>query len=366
MNIAILATGDEIIYGDTLNTNGHAIAHLLCSEGFSLGLHLACGDSEVDIYSCLEFLGHNHDTVVVIGGLGPTSDDRTRFALARFLNAPLVEFPEALNHIQTRLNRANLSMNTGNHQQSLFPSHAILLPNPHGTAMGCICVQNNKQFILLPGPPRECLVMFNNHVLPELRHKKNYGKESKSWLRWRLFGVAEGEIAEILDNALADMHCETGYRIETPYVEFKVRCQEAQVSRIKEMIDPIVAPHIIASPEQKASEGLRKKIAMLEEPMVIIDDATGGVLQTLLQRPNTYQKLMFHENDKWRLHFHLRGLEEYWTGRQSATTHLIIKYHNDVEHGSETHQIPYRSPLIVDYAVEWLSFRLLHLIDQLH
>ncbi|WP_133126986.1 competence/damage-inducible protein A [Legionella nagasakiensis] len=363
MNIAILATGDEIIDGDTLNTNSHAIAHSLSSEGFFLGLHLACGDKEKDIYSCLEFLCQSHDTIIVTGGLGPTSDDRTRFALARFLDMPLVECPEALNHIQARLKRANLSMNPGNHQQSLFPAQAILLPNPYGTAMGCHCSWNNKQFILLPGPPRECLAMFNHHVLPALRPKKT---DSKSWLKWRLFGVAEGEIAQILDDALANMDCETGYRLETPYVEFKVRCRDAQVSAIKGMIDPIVAPHIIAPPEQKASEGLRKRLETLEEPIVVIDDATGGMLQTLIQHPSTYPKIIFHENDKCRVHFHLRGLEEYWSKKQSATSHLVIKYHNDIEHGSETHQIPYRSALVVDYAAEWLSFRLLHLIDQLH
>ena len=137
MTIAILATGDEIIHGDTLNTNSHAIAHAINSEGLALGLHVSSSDNENEMLGCIEFLSQKHDTIILLGGLGPTSDDRTRFVLARFLKTTLVEFPKALAHIQARITRANLSLNPGNRQQALFPSGAVLLPNPHGTAMGC-------------------------------------------------------------------------------------------------------------------------------------------------------------------------------------------------------------------------------------
>lgn len=362
--IAILATGDEIIHGDTLNTNGQAIAHVLTSEGLSLGLHLSCGDNELELLACLKFLCKKHDIIILIGGLGPTSDDRTRFALGRFLNTPLIEFSEATTHIQARLDRAKLKLNVGNRQQALFPPASTLLPNPNGTAMGCYCPWQNKLFILLPGPPRECLPMFNNHVLPILQQTQH---TDKHLLKWRLFGVAEGAIAEVLDNALSNVDCEIGYRLETPYVEFKVRCTAEDVEHIKAIIEPLVLSHVIASPEQKASERLRQTIEHMQKPIVIIDEATGGLLQTLLQCPSTHRWLTFHDTDnKHNLYFHITGLKEYWTQQSGSTTDVIIKYNNEIEHGSEMHTIPYRSPLVVDYAAEWLSFRLLHLIDQLH
>lgn len=363
MTIAIMATGDEIVHGDTLNTNSHAVAHALTSEGLPLGLHLSCSDNEQEMLACLEFLCQKHDIIILIGGLGPTSDDRTRFALARFLKTTLVEFPEAIAHIQARLARAKLSFNPGNRQQALFPPDATLLPNPHGTAMGCYCSSQDKLFVLLPGPPRECLPMLNEHVLPVLQKVQH---TDKHLFKWRLFGVAEGEIAEILDNALSEVNCETGYRLETPYLEFKVRCPNEEVERVKQIIEPLISPHIIASPEQKASERLRQRVEQMQQPIVIIDDATGGMLQTLLQRPSTHLWFNFHDISNSKLYFHLSGLKEYWTQQPGAVTDITIKYHNDIEHGSETHQIPYRSPLVVDYAAEWLSFRLLHLIDQLH
>jgi len=94
---------------------------------------------------------------------------------------------------------------------------------------------------------------------------------------------------------------------------------------------------------------------------------TGGVLQRLIHKPSNYPWLKFHDTASHELYFHLSGLEEYWLQHSDAsTTHLTIKYHNDTEHGSESHSIPYRSSLVIEYAAEWLCFRLLHLIDQLH
>ena len=364
MAIAILATGDEIVHGDTLNTNSKAIAHALSSEGLLPGLQLSCSDNEQEMLSCLAFLCQKHDIVILTGGLGPTSDDRTRFALARFLNVALIEFPEAVTHIEARLVRANLNFNSGNRQQALFPADATLLPNPHGTAMGCYFRSQDTLFVLLPGPPRECLPMFNEHVLPVLQTTQH---TDKHLLKWRLFGVAEGAIAATLDSALATVNCETGYRLETPYVEFKVRCVKEEIEKVKQIVEPLIHAHIIAPPEQKASERLREKIEQMQRSVVVIDDATGGLLQTLLQRPSTYSWLNFYEtNTRDTLFFHVSGLKEYWAQQSGATTDITIKYHNDVEHGSETHQMPYRSPLVVEYAAEWLSFRLFHLIDQLH
>lgn len=365
MTIAILATGDEIIYGDTLNTNGHAIAQSLSSEGLTVGHHMACTDQEQDMVDCLQFLCQNHNIIILIGGLGPTSDDRTRFAVARFLSIPLIEFPAALNHIQARLMSANLKLNAGNRQQALFPPGATLVPNLNGTAMGCYYNQDNKLFILLPGPPSECLSMFNAYIVPLLQQTQ---PSEKQLLKWRLFGVAEGAIADKLDGALAGVDCETGYRLETPYLEFKVRCIDARVDEVKQIIEPLIAPHIIASPMLKASERLRLRIEELQQPIVILDDVTGGILQTLLQKPSNYRWLTFHENEQSTFHFHLKGLEAFWLqqSEHGGTTPAIINYHYDGYHGSETHQLPFFSPFVVHYAAEWLSFRLFHLINQLH
>ncbi|MBA2651392.1 MAG: competence/damage-inducible protein A [Tatlockia sp.] len=367
MSVAILATGDEIIHGDTLNTNSFHLAQILSSEGFSLGLQLVCSDKETEISDCLHFLAANHELIIITGGLGPTSDDRTRFALGRFLNTKLIEFPIVLEHIQTRLNISPDELNPGNKQQALFPAGSTLLPNPNGTALGCFYLWQNKIFVLLPGPPRECLPMFNSYVLPLLEQRF---RSDKQLLKWRVFGVAESEIADLIDSALADLDCKTGYRLDTPYVECKVSCKFNLVNEVKQRIEPLVAPHIIGTTELKASKCLYETILQTQIPIAIIDEVTGGLLQTLIQDPASYPWLKFHHDDKAMLHFHLTGLREFWCGEAKyGKTQLRIDYQNtnlSQKKAYEKHEIPYRSPHVIYYAVEWLSFRIFHLINQLH
>lgn len=364
MTIAILATGDEIVHGDTLNTNGHHLAHVLSSEGLPLGFHLSCSDKENDIVNCLRFLAEHHNIIIIIGGLGPTTDDLTRFALAKFTQTTLVQHPEALGHIKRRLQHAKNIINQGNLQQCLFPESAQLLENPNGSALGCCYQWKDKLFILLPGPPRECLPMFHHFVLPILQKTT---RSQKQILKWRIFGLPESEIAQILEDALKEVDCQTGYRWESPYIEFKVRCKKEWVDTIKNIVDPFVAPHIISSLEKKASEELRELIIKTNEPITIIDEATGGLLQSLLEKPELHHLVNFHGMNKTRLQFHITGLEDYWQKKPSkGTTELSIRYKNQDQEGIETHQIPYRSASVLEHAAEWLSFRLGHLINQLH
>lgn len=363
MSVAILATGDEIVHGDTLNTNGLQIAQTLCSEGIPIGFHMSCSDKKIDIINSLSFLAANHDCIIIIGGLGPTSDDMTRFALAEFISQPLIENPMALDHIKKRLQRGNMELNEGNRQQCLFPEGTVIFPNPHGTAVGAKIISQDKRFYLLPGPPRECLPMFHDHVFPDIKTSRHSDKVLITWL---IFGLAESEIASKLEKALLEVDCRTGYRLDVPYIEFKVRCKKEAVLEVKQIIDPILAPHII-SQGQKASKQLHDWIASQAIPITILDEATGGQLQSLLCSPQTHHLLDFSGRAENGLTFYISGLKDYWQQKESnGKTRITIQYQTAHQEGGETHELPYRSPLVVHYAAEWLSFRLFHLINQLH
>lgn len=364
MTIAILATGDEIVHGDTLNTNGHALAHALSTEGLSLGFQLSCSDKEQDIITCLQFLAANHDIIIIIGGLGPTTDDLTRFALAKFTGVELVEHGEALEHIKERLRHIKIPLNPGNRQQCLFPADAKLLPNPNGSAVGCYYRSNDKTFILLPGPPRECLPMFNDYAFPLLQETSH---SQKQILKWKVFGLAESEISQTLEEALAEIDCQTGYRWESPYIEFKVRCRPNVVEQIKAIVEPIVQPHIISAVDKKASDALRDLISARNEPITIIDEATGGLLQNILSKPGLHHLVNFNGLQKTKTYFHISGLEDYWHKKPiTGTTQLTIHYHDGKNEGTETYTIPYRTPSVREHAAEWSSFRIVQLVNQLH
>ena len=241
MTIAVLSTGDELTHGDTLNTTSQVLAHVLSSAGFPMGMHLVCGDKEQELLDAITFLAAHHKTVIITGGLGPTSDDRTRFALAKYLDKSLVSYPEVLTHIKNRLQTVNLVLDSGQEVQALFPEGAVLFENPQGTAMGCAYEYGEQLFVLLPGPPKECLPMFENHAFLYLKQKLT--PSDKVCLKWQLFGVPEGATAQRLEEALVDIPCQVGYRLDRsdkPYLEFKVRCDKALVAEIQGLIDPLV------------------------------------------------------------------------------------------------------------------------------
>ncbi|MFN7097499.1 MAG: molybdopterin-binding protein, partial [Gammaproteobacteria bacterium] len=90
MRIGLLATGTELITGDILNTNGQQIAQTLTEQDYLVGLHVLASDEQQEIAAALSYLLTQHQIVIITGGLGPTSDDRTRFALAEVIKQTLV------------------------------------------------------------------------------------------------------------------------------------------------------------------------------------------------------------------------------------------------------------------------------------
>ncbi|MDF1647126.1 MAG: competence/damage-inducible protein A [Legionellaceae bacterium] len=246
MTIAILSTGDELTHGDTLNTTSQVLANALSLAGFPMGMHLICGDKEQELLDAITFLAAHHETVIITGGLGPTSDDRTRFALAKYIDKPLILYTNALAHIKQRLDSVHLTLDAEQEVQALFPEGAQLFNNPNGTAMGCAYKQDNTVFVLLPGPPKECLPMFDKQAFFYL--KQTLIPSDKVCLKWRLFGVPEGAAAKKLEAALANMPCQLGYRLDrtaTPsYLEFKVRCDKALVEQVQTVIEPLVSAYV--------------------------------------------------------------------------------------------------------------------------
>ena len=136
--VALLATGDEISNGDILNTNTKELAARLFNHGIHIGNHLVTGDNTADIELAIKFLLDSHDALIITGGLGPTSDDLTRYALSKAINRPLHFHEEVWQNIVNRLRHFGYdSPPPSNRQQAIFPEGASIIPNPNGTAAGC-------------------------------------------------------------------------------------------------------------------------------------------------------------------------------------------------------------------------------------
>lgn len=352
--IALLATGDEISKGDILNTNAQTIAQQLYDLGLQVGMHMTTADNLTEIETAITFLLQNHSALIITGGLGPTSDDITRFALARALQQELVFHESVWQTIVDRLKKFGYQTPPeSNRQQALLPAQAIVLPNPNGTAAGCMIEQNQKMIFMLPGPPFECLPMFKEFVIPALQAK--HFSEKFYHQSWLLFRVSEGQIAEELDALVKPFQCTTGYRLAYPYLEFKIFSKhQSDFEKVIPLVDQEVSKYLISDGKQTASQMLKEKLALYDKKIYMHDKATGGFFESMILTPLTKDKIIFCDENFSRenLFFTLSGLEEYWESQKDATQSEVTLKTRD-----QSHQItlPYRGEFIKKAVVEWAA-----------
>ena len=241
--VGFIATGDELTHGDILNTNGQNMVQKIYRLGLAIGQHVIVNDDEDEIVYALHYQLTHHDIIILSGGLGPTSDDKTRFALSRCIGKTLIFNEANWQAIVKRLEKYNRPIGDHNRQQALFPEGAVILDNPNGTAAGCSVEYQAKTIFMLPGPPSECLPMFEDYVLLVL--KKFASTQYR--LRYLLTGVSEGDIAAKLDSTIAHLNCKTGYRVNKPELEFKLSTNnKADFEEAEKLIESIVAPYLIS------------------------------------------------------------------------------------------------------------------------
>lgn len=350
--VGLLATGDELTRGDVLETNNFYMADRLQSHQIQVGLHVTASDEQADIEAGMRFLLDHHDVLIVSGGLGPTSDDRTRFALAAVLHEELIFFENCWENIKTRLQKLNLSIPENNRLQCLFPKNAIIFANNNGTAAACQVSRRGKEIFLLPGPPSECYPIFEKNVLPVLI--ENHYAQHFFHQEWLLLNVSEGSIAQALDPLGQNSGCEIGYRVNYPYLEFKCRSQnEAALQTLIKKIIPIIEPFVVSTRKQKASAQLIDYIYNTKIHIHIQDNATGGLLSAMLLQPETYPFLEINtaKNDKNILAIEIKGLGDYWK-KQETLNPLVISIQEGGKEQVFQKTVPFRKERTPLYAVE--------------
>jgi nicotinamide-nucleotide amidase len=150
------------------DTDSLFITQKLNELGLEPAFKIVVGDDPDKLRMMLELSMEKADLVFVVGGLGPTEDDRTREVLAEVLRKKLIFHPEILAAIAARFERRGLIMPESNRRQAYVLEGAEILPNKIGTAPGQWIEIDNKQIVLLPGPPRELQPMFHEFVAPRL------------------------------------------------------------------------------------------------------------------------------------------------------------------------------------------------------
>lgn len=168
MKAEVITIGDEILIGQTVDTNSAWIGEELNKIGIDINRITSIKDEPSEIISATEEAFSRVDLVLMTGGLGPTMDDRTKWTLTHHFGDELEMNEEILNRIESYFEKKNLPMLDVNRQQAMLPKKAKILPNLQGSAAGMWFQQDKKVLISMPGVPYEMKHILENEGLAKI------------------------------------------------------------------------------------------------------------------------------------------------------------------------------------------------------
>lgn len=165
----IITIGDEILYGQVVDTNSAWMGAELGKIGIKIKQITSISDEEDHILRALDEASTRADVILITGGLGPTKDDLTKKALTRYFNTGLVLHEPSLADVTLIFSRYGRELTELNRQQAFLPANCEPVRNILGTAPGMWFMQNGKIFVSMPGVPFEMKRMMEDIVLPRLK-----------------------------------------------------------------------------------------------------------------------------------------------------------------------------------------------------
>ncbi|MDA3952579.1 MAG: competence/damage-inducible protein A [Bacteroidales bacterium] len=198
MKAEIITIGDEILIGQTVDTNSAWIASELNIIGVDVLRITSISDKKDEIFKAIDNAKHLADIILLTGGLGPTDDDITKKTLVEYFKTELIQNKEVLNNIEQFVIRRKSSMNERNVQQANVPKNCKIINNSIGTAPGMWFEQEGRIVISMPGVPFEMKEMMSSYILPVLAKKSTNSSIVHKTILTQ--GCSESKLAEILEN----------------------------------------------------------------------------------------------------------------------------------------------------------------------
>ncbi len=279
--IEALAIGDELLDGRVVDGNSAVLARALRALGLRLGRVTVVGDDEEAIAAALAASAARGSVVVCSGGLGPTGDDRTREAAARWLGVGLEEDAGSLEAIRRRFEASGRVMSPNNRQQARFPAGSAVLENPAGTAPGFCCARGEASAWFLPGVPHEYAALLERHVLPAL------APASGATARRRLvfFGIGESELEHRLAGVGLPGSVSLGWRPRFPELEVTVVARgadaaaaEGDAELARALILDRARPWCVAEGAEELPERVGRLLLARGERATTVESCTGGMI----------------------------------------------------------------------------------------
>lgn len=197
MRIQIVSIGDELLIGQTVNTNAAWMGEHLTLDGWVVGGVEVVSDAPSAICDALDRGLASNDAVLLTGGLGPTKDDLTKHVLAEYFGTELVMHEEIAAGIQAWFESRNVPFLEVNRLQAMLPAACTVLPNPLGTASGMWFEHGDKVVVSMPGVPYEMEGLMTHEVQPRL--KAHFALPANLYETVVTAGIGESSLAALVD-----------------------------------------------------------------------------------------------------------------------------------------------------------------------
>jgi len=172
MNITlaeIITIGDELLIGQVIDTNSAWMGQKLNEIGIKVHQITSVSDNEQHILSALKEAKDRADIILITGGLGPTKDDITKFALCKFFKSNLRFDEDVFVQVEKLFQARGRTVTEVNRKQAEVPEKCDVIYNTQGTAPGMWFDVKGKIFVSMPGVPYEMKAMMEAAVLPKLK-----------------------------------------------------------------------------------------------------------------------------------------------------------------------------------------------------
>lgn len=285
----LLTIGDEILYGQIVDTNSQWMSVELDKIGIKVVRKTTVGDLESEILTAFAEAEKRADVILITGGLGPTSDDLTKPCLAKYFNCELKMHDEALAEVTEFFKSRGRELTELNRQQAALPTACIKITNAIGTAPGMWFDKGDKVFMSMPGVPHEMKKMMTELVLPRLAKKYQLPVIHHKVIR--TIGIGESFLAEKIaawENALPS-HIKLAYLPSLGEVKLHLTGfgtslpqLESETNQLTEQLKEYVGQFIYGYGDDPIEVVLGRTLRERKLTLSIAESCTGGYLSHLI------------------------------------------------------------------------------------
>jgi len=278
LNISILSIGDELLSGDTINTNFSWISSKVSELGIKVDKQVTCQDKELDINNALDFLlVSKPGFVITTGGLGPTEDDVTRSSLFKYFNVEEKFDYDYWEKLKSSYNKMNMKVLISNKSQAIVPNKGEVIDNPKGSARGYSFYKNNTEIIILPGIPLEMKVMMQKFILPKLVQNLTKPIFRKTL---RTTGYPESILAEKIGEIIkVEDSCKIGYYPSAYGVDIRISStSEIKLEKFHIGIRSILKEKIFSLNNDSIEKVIIDMLSINNKTISIAESCTGGLI----------------------------------------------------------------------------------------